>query len=688
MKRILTTALLAAATAAAGYALPANAAEQSAKQQSNRLQLDDVFQLEYASSPAVHPDGGYTVFVRNYMDIMTDRRVGNLWRVDNNGKLRPLTGGQYIDHSPVWSPDGKQLAFVSNRSGSMQVHLYWADSREHAPVTRLTSAPSNLSWSPDGKWIAFSMFTPRQAKPPVSLPGKPKGAEWAEPARYIDKDNYRYDGAGYAPEGYSQIYVMPANGGSPRQLTFDDYNHGGTLTWNGDSSEIIFSANRRDDAFEQPLNSELYAVSIDDREVSQITTRVGPDHSPQVSPDGKRIAWLGFDDEKMSYQLTQLYVMELGGDKPRLLTGELDYSVGDIQWAADSRGLYFAYDKHGKGHIAYQNLSGNHSVLTDKMGGLSYSRPYSGGSYDVADDGSLVFTLAHPQRPADLMLQTSKMKRKLTSLNDDLLNFKELARIEEIWYESSHDDKKIQGWIAYPPGFDPTKKYPLILEIHGGPHTAYAGSFAAEIQLMAAKSNVVLYTNPRGSTSYGEAFAQEIHHNYPSHDYTDLMDGVDAVIEKGFIDEDKLYVTGGSGGGVLTAWIVGHTDRFAAAVVAKPVINWYSFVLTADAYNYFTKYWFPGVPWEHTEHYMKHSPISYVGNVTTPTMLLTGESDYRTPISESEQYYQALKLAGVETAMVRVPDAPHGIYTRPSNLMAKVAYILHWFEKYPKAEDK
>ena len=280
------------------------------------------------------------------------------------------------------------------------------------------------------------------------------------------------------------------------------------------------------------------------------------------------------------------------------------------------------------------------------------------------------------------MLQTSKIKRKLTALNDDALAHKELGRVEEIWYESSHDDLKIQGWIVYPPDFDPTKKYPLILEIHGGPHTAYAGSFSAEVQLMAAKGYVVLYTNPRGSTSYGEDFAQEIHHNYPSNDYTDLMDGVDAVIEKGFIDEERLYVTGGSGGGVLTAWIVGHTDRFAAAVVAKPVINWYSFVLTADMYNYFTKYWFPGLPWENQEHYMKYSPISYVGNVTTPTMLLTGEADHRTPISESEQYYQALKLAGVETAMVRVPDAPHGIAGRPSNLMAKVAYILHWFGKH------
>lgn len=660
----------------AGMALPALASD------TNLFQPEDVFQLEYASAPAIHPEGGYTVFIRNYMDIMTDRKYGTLWRADNKGELRPLLGGDANDHSQVWSPDGSKLAFVSNRSGSNQIHLYWTDTKDHAPVTRLTGSPSNLSWSPDGKWIAFTMFTPKPSKAPVSLPAAPEGAKWAEPPKYIDKDNYRYDGAGYLKDGYTQIYVMPASGGTPRQVTSGDYNHGGGLAWAGDSASIIFSANLREDAFNQPQNSELYSVAVADGEITQLTDRVGPDNAPTVSPDGKKLAWLGYDDEKMSHQLTKLYVMDLGGDEPRVLTSELDYSVSAVQWADDSRGVYFSYDRHGKGHIVYQNLNGKRSELTDEMGGLSYGRPYSGGDFDVVGNGQLVYTLAHPHRPADLVLHDGNMKRQLTRLNDDLFAHKQLGKVEEIWYESKHGDYDIQGWIVYPPNFDPAQKYPLILEIHGGPHTAYANTFSAEVQLMAAAGNVVLYTNPRGSTSYGEAFAQEIHHNYPSQDYDDLMDGVDAVIAKGFIDEERLYVTGGSGGGVLTAWIVGHTDRFRAAVVAKPVINWYSFVLTADFYNYFTQYWFPGLPWENLEHYMKYSPISYVGNVTTPTMLLTGEADYRTPISESEQYYQALKLAGVETAMVRVPNAPHGIYSRPSNLIGKVAYILHWFEKY------
>ena len=264
---------------------------------------------------------------------------------------------------------------------------------------------------------------------------------------------------------------------------------------------------------------------------------------------------------------------------------------------------------------------------------------------------------------------------------------RQLGQVEEIWYKSSFDQKDIQGWIVKPPNFDPNKKYPLILEIHGGPFASYGSVFSAEIQLFAAAGYVVLYTNPRGSTSYGQDFGNLIHHNYPSQDYDDLISGVDAVISKGFVDEKQLFVTGGSGGGVLTAWIVGKTDRFKAAVVAKPVINWMSFVLHADSAAYFTKYWFAKKPWEDPDNYFARSPLSLVGNVTTPTMLLTGEQDFRTPISESEQYYTALKLQKVKSALVRIPGASHGIAARPSNLIAKVSAILAWFEKHNKSDD-
>jgi acylaminoacyl-peptidase len=315
---------------------------------------------------------------------------------------------------------------------------------------------------------------------------------------------------------------------------------------------------------------------------------------------------------------------------------------------------------------------------------LDLGRPYAGGSFTVAEDGTLAFTLARPDHPAEVAVQTStgKEARRLTRLNDDLLGHKTLGSVEEITYKSASDNRKVQGWIVKPPHFDPKKKYSLILEIHGGPYANYGTRFSAEMQLYAAAGYVVLYTNPRGSTGYGEEFAQLINGNYPGKDYDDLMAGVDAVVARGYIDTDNLFVTGGSGGGILTAWIVGKTNRFRAAVAAKPVINWYSIALTSDISVFVTRNWFPGPPWEHVEEYLKHSPISLVGNVTTPTMLMTGEEDFRTPMSEAEQFYQALKLRKVDTALVRVPGASHDIGARPSQTIAKTAVILKWFETH------
>jgi acylaminoacyl-peptidase len=272
--------------------------------------------------------------------------------------------------------------------------------------------------------------------------------------------------------------------------------------------------------------------------------------------------------------------------------------------------------------------------------------------------------------------------RRLTELNETLFADRTLAEAEEVWYKSAHDGRKVQGWLLKPPGFDPKKKYPLILEIHGGPFANYGSRFAVELQLYAAAGYVVFYANPRGSTGYGEEFANLIHHAYPGHDYDDLMSGVEEVLKLGYVDRDNLYVTGGSGGGVLTCWVVGKTDRFRAAVSTYPVINWHSWLLTSDASAAFVRNWFPGPPWEHAEHYQKRSPLSLVGKVKTPTMLITGEEDHRTPISEAEQYYKALKLRKVDAALVRVPGASHNVSARPSHLIAKVAYVLKWFETH------
>jgi acylaminoacyl-peptidase len=645
----------------------------------------DIFQLEWISDPQISPDGERVVYARNFNDIMTDGSFSNLWIVNFDGTdARPLTTGNQNDFAPRWSPDGTKLLYASARDGGVELWLRWMDTGQTAKLTNLTESPYAVHWSPDGQWIAFTMFVPEAPESFVSLPPKPEGAEWAAPAKVITRTDYRADGAGYTEDGYQQIFVLAADGGTPRQITWGPYHQGGTIAWSPGGESLIFSANRHENREWEPANSEIYEVSLADGEITALTDRHGPDLRPVLSPDATKIAYLGNDERYQGYDITRLYVMDRDGSNPMLLSGDFDRSVNAHVWKADGTGVYFQYDDEGNTKIAFMSLDGHVQDLARDVGGLSLGRPYGAGQFSVAGSGRFAFTQSRPSYPADLAVgeEGPGDVRRITHLNDDLFAGKELAEVEEIWYESSFDGRRIQGWIATPPGFDPSKKYPLILEIHGGPFANYGNRFAAEVQLMAAAGYVVLYTNPRGSSSYGHEFGNLIHHNYPSQDYDDLMSGVDAVVARGFIDTDRLFVTGGSGGGVLSAWIVGTTDRFAAAVVAKPVINWVSFSLTADLYPFFTKYWFPGPPWEHFEHYMKRSPLSLVGNVSTPTMVLTGEEDYRTPMAESEQYYQALKLRRIDTVLVRIPGASHGIGRRPSQLIAKVAHVLKWFEMY------
>ena len=680
LHRLLRFILLALTCGSALPAVPTHAADTNSDK---RFQLRDLFELETASDPQISPDGSKLVFVRNFSDIMKDRKRSNLWIVNFDGSdLRPLTSGPDNEFSPRWSPDGKRLLYASTSEGSVQIHLRWMDGGQAARVTRVQKTPAGMKWSPDGQWIAFSMAVPDETKPFVELPAKPEGAEWAKPAKVIRKMNYRADGEGYLEEAHAQLFIVPAEGGTPRQLTRGAFDHGGPLAWSPDGKAIIFSANRREDADYQPLNSEIYELTVADGNVKQLTDRNGPDQSPALSPDGKTIAYLGFDDREQGYQVTRLYVMNRDGSGSRVLSGNLDRDVTEPVWSKDGSGLFFHYDEQGNTKVAFIALDGKVQDLAANLGGVSHSRPYDGGSFSVAANGRFAYTQTRPEFPSDIAVgqKGSSEVRRVTHVNDDLFGFKELGQTEEFWCESSFDKRKVQGWIVKPPGFDAQKKYPFILEIHGGPFANYGDRFTSEIQLYAAAGYVVLYVNPRGSTSYGEEFGNLIHHNYPGQDYDDLMSAVDAVIAKGYVDTTNLFVTGGSGGGVLTAWIVGKTDRFRAAVSAKPVINWYSFVLTSDATGFFYRYWFPGFPWENAEHYLKRSPLSLVGNVKTPTMLLTGESDFRTPISESEQYYEALKLRKIDTALVRIPDASHGMEGRPSHLVSKVAHILKWFE--------
>jgi dipeptidyl aminopeptidase/acylaminoacyl peptidase len=665
--------------------LPVLGVAESAKPELKPL---DVFDLQWVSDPQISPDGRSIAYVRMAYDIKTDRPRGVIWLVGVDGKhARPLSAAVH-SASPRWSPDGTRLAYLgAGADGSTQLFVYWTDSGATAAISNFLDSPSGLAWSRDGRRLAFTMPVAAERKPlKVDLPEAPKNAKWAEPPKLIDRMVFRADGEGYLPNVFTQLFIIGADGGAARQLTQGDFDTQGAPSFTVDGNSILISANRRTDADYEPLDSEIYRVDLSDGTIHALTDRRGPDTHPVASPDGKHIAYLGFDDKRLGYQATQLYVMDTDGSHSHSLTAALDRDAAAPHWTGDSRQVIFQYDDHGSGKIAAIDLGGKMRILAGDMGGADVTRPYSGGSFSSAANGANIrfaYTRSAALAPAALATGTSSSDIvTLMAQSDTVLSQRTLGAVEEISFDSSVDGRRIQGWIVKPPLFDAAKKYPLLLEIHGGPFASYGPSFAAEIQLYAAAGYVVLYMNPRGSTGYGEEFADLIHHDYPNNDFGDLMSGVDAVIGRGYVDTERLFVTGGSGGGVLTAWIVGHTDRFRAAVVVKPVINWTSFVLTADMTNYFYRYWFDGFPWDNEQSYWKRSPLAFVGNVHTPTMLMTGEVDYRTPSSEAEQFYEALKLRKIDTALVRVPNASHDISARPSLLIAKVAYVLAWLKSH------
>jgi dipeptidyl aminopeptidase/acylaminoacyl peptidase len=527
------------------------------------------------------------------------------------------------------------------------------------------------------------MFAPDEKARLGEAPPKPEGAEWAPPLELITDITYRADGAGYLKPGYTHIYVVSAEGGAPRQLTFGAYNEAGPISWTPDGKSLLVTGNRRENWRREAVNSEIYRVTLADGSIQELTKRNGPDRGAIVSPDGKSVAYLTFEDQYLGYQNAELHVMALDGSNSRSLTASLDRTIDDAVWAHDGRSIYVQYDDKANVKVARLTLNGRMETVAAGLGSGSLDRPYTGGQFTVASNGAIAFTSGSAQRPNEISIARGGRVRQLTHLNDGLLNAKKLGEVKPLKVASSFDKRDIAAWLVTPPNFDRSKKYPLILEIHGGPFAAYGPLFSTDYQLYAAAGYVVLYTNPRGSTSYGQEFANLIHHNYPSQDYDDLMSAVDAAIAEGYVDANNLFVTGGSGGGVLTAWIVGKTTRFKAAVTQKPVINWASTVLTTDVAVFMPKYWFGKMPWEDPDAYWKRSPLSLVGSVKTPTLVLVGDQDFRTPLSDSEQYYQALQLAGVPTGLVKVPGASHGGLTaRPSQSAAKASAILAWFERY------
>jgi len=652
-------------------------------QSATPLRPETIFQLEAVSDPHFAPDGSEIAYSRRTNDAKTDQTRSSIWLIQPDGNNHRALTGEGITTTPRWSPDSQYLAYVLFESDRASLRMRGRDGSDQH-VTELTGAPGGLSWSPDGRRLAWSVFRPAPRPAAADLPITATDAERAPAAQVENRLVYRLDGAGPIPPGTQLFYMIDLATGTVTLLSEDSLGGSADFAWSSDGSALIFSADRRTQLGQLPPDSELHRLDIASGDVTPLTDRRGPDANPRPSPDGRWIAYTGYDDRRMGYHNTELYLIAADGGEGRSLTASLDRSVGSLQWAADSSGLYVQFDDRGTTRVGFIDLDGDLEIVAEGLIGPTFGRPYTGGSYSVSNTGSIAFTAGSPQRPAELALVNASGEQSLlTDINSDALAGINLSPAEPVSWTSPADGREIQGWALYPPDFDPTLDWPMILEIHGGPFSAYGPSFSAELQLMAAAGHVVLYTNPRGSTSYGYEFANLIHHAYPGEDYDDLMGAVDHMLDRGFIDEDRLFVTGGSGGGLLTAWIVGNTDRFAAAASVKPVINWSSFVLYSDLPQFFYRYWFASAPWEDPDEYWRRSPLSLVGNVTTPTLMMVGGADLRTPRAETEQYYSALHINGVPTRLVIIPESYHGISnSRPSRLLTKVAEILRWFEEH------
>ena len=644
-----------------------------------RLTMDTFMEMESIGSPAISPDGRQIVFSRSFVDKINDQNRSNLWIVDVQGeRIRELTRGNWSDSSPVWSPDGKRIAFLSDRDGTRQLHVMWLDTGEVAQLTHYTGDIGNPVWSPDGRQIAFtSTVEDKDPILPVKLPPRPENAKWARPAVIIDRLNWRRDGVGPVPKAYSHVFVVDAVlGGTPRQVTSGNYNHG-DVAWSRDGRTIYISGIRKPDAEYLRGDSEIYAVRLDTLEVRALTDRLGPDRGPRVSPDGKWIAYTGYDEQRFTSTLSSLYLMDSEGGNRRLWAGKLPNSPSDVTWAPDSSGVYYSMGEKGTVNVYFAPLDGSPRKVTDGNHVL--------GGFSLAANGQAAATLSTPQNPGSLVtfhVKNPAAMKTLADVNADVLAGVRLGEVEELWWTST-DGLRIQGWLMKPADFQQGRKYPMVLWIHGGPWSMYDVGFNWSFQNFAAEGYGVLWTNPRGSTGYGQDFVNGIQYSYPGKDYDDLMTGVDAALAKGWIDERNLFVCGGSGGGVLTAWIVGHTDRFAGAVSMRPVINWHSFVGTTDGASWYDQ--FRKFPWEDPMEYAVRSPLHYVANVKTPTMIMTGEADLRTPIGQSEEFYRALKMLKKETLLVRMPEEFHG-WRRPSHRMLQQAYLLAWFEKHKRKE--
>lgn len=689
--RLLPLLVLASPVAGATISAPATLTVAG----DSVLTAAHLLQYETVQSPQVSPDGRQIVYTRRWADAREDRYKTALWIMDADGsRQRFLVEGS----APRWSPDGTRLLYLAAADdGSQQVFVRWMDAEGAiSQVTRLEQTPRDPAWTPDGRSIVFGALVPDPVRWSVDLPSAPAGSAWTEGPRIIDDLHYRQDFQGFMRRGYIHLFEVAAEGGAARQLTEGAWNVGSrfdglvgavNFSFTPDGRTVVFDGWRGDwDTIYR--RSHLYALDRETLAIRQITQTEGFWTNPVVSPDGRRVAYLGYPAQPDTYSQPYLHVTDLGDGgtagagaaaAPRNLTQELDRLVADMHWAPDGSGIYATVTHHGTRNVRFISLQGAVTDITVGNHLLSLS------SISAGRNPTAVGVHTGPQSPPEVVrfaLRANADVTTLTQVNATLLASVRLGEVEDIWYTSA-DGTRVHGWVVKPPNFDPTRTYPLLMEIHGGPFSDYFVGFNFNYQAWAAMGYLVLYTNPRGSTSYGEEFARGINFRYPGVDAEDLLAGVDALVERGWVDTSRMYVGGCSGGGVLSSWLIGHTDRFAAAAVRCPVTNWMSMFGQTDI-PYFTQSFFHTPFWEDPSEWLRQSPIMYVGAVTTPTLLMTGELDLRTPMAQTEEYFAALKYRGVPTRMLRFIGEYHGTGTRPSNGMRTILYMADWYGQWER----
>jgi dipeptidyl aminopeptidase/acylaminoacyl peptidase len=679
------------------HAHPPLARKENAVAERRTLTPEDIYNIALVNDARISPDGRQVVFVRTELNRDKNEYRSSLYLVPTaGGDSRRFTGAGAKDMSPRWSPDGTRIAFLSNRSGSNQLWSIPLGGGEAAQLTDLPEPVSSFAWSSDGRRLAFGSKADQQkideAKARVDADEKD---EPKSDAVRITRLRYRSDGTpGFLDNKPTHIWTVEAEGGAPKQITSGDFDDGAPA-WSPDGTQIVFVSNRNEER-EKKRGSEIWVVSANGGEPAAVVTGVTADFSnPAWSPDGTLIAIEGHNNAFAGGAIgADLWVVQPDGNGLRNVTSALDRTIGDngmsdtassanggLVWSPDSSSVFVSVSDSGNTHVRRANISSGEPTLV--LGGNRRVMNFS-----VSADGSkLAYTVATSTVPCDIYVSTADGSDEigLTAVNDEFFSAVEISVPEEIHVPSQADDHaNIHGWIMKPIGFEAGKKYPLVLEIHGGPHAMYANAYFHEFQLLAAQGYVVVYGNPRGSQGYGSDFSSCTKGVWGSSDMPDVMALVDYTIDQGYVDATRLGVTGGSYGGFMTNWIIGHTDRFKAAVTQRPVSNMHSFYGTSDIGSTFGDYETGGTPWANTEQFIKMSPITYVDKIKTPLLIIHSEEDYRCPIEQAEQLFVSLKMLNQTVELLRFPNESHGLSRmgKPTHRVERLQAILGWFEEY------